>query len=73
MNIAEEIFKKANPGAVAVFHDGCETTYSELDEKSATFATHLRPLIESLPCPRVGLMCPDGMDYIAYALGILRA
>ena len=73
MNIAEEIFKKANPGAVAVFHNGGETTYAELDEKSAALAARLRPLIERLPCPRVGLLCADGADYIAHALGILRA
>ena len=73
MNIAEEIFKKANPDAVAIFYDGQETTYAELDKKSAAIAGQLRPLIESLPCPRVGLQCPDGVDYIAHALGILRA
>lgn len=73
MNIAEEIFKKANPGDVAVFYDGGDITYADLDNKSAALAARLSPLIESLPCPRVGLMCPDGADYIAYALGILRA
>ena len=73
MNIAEEIFKKADPNAVAVFHEGQETTYAALDEKSARLARQLHPLIESLPCPRVGLQCADGMDYIAHALGILRA
>lgn len=73
MNIAEEIFKKANPGRIAVFHDAGETTYADLDEKSAILATRLRPYIESLPCPRVGLLCADGPDYIAHALGILRA
>ena len=73
MNIAEEIFKKANPAAVAIFHDGQEKTYAELDKKSAAFAEKIRPLIENLPCPRVGLDCPDGAEYIACALGILRA
>jgi len=73
MNIAEEIFKNANPVAVAVFHDAGDTTYAELDTKSARLAARLRPLIETLPCPRIGLMCPDGPDYIAHALGILRA
>lgn len=73
MNIAEEIFKKADPNAVAIFHDGQETTYTVLDEKSAQLTRQLRPLIESLPCPRVGLQCADGVDYIANALGILRA
>jgi long-chain acyl-CoA synthetase len=73
MNIAEEIFKKADPAAVAIFQDGQETTYAALDEKSARLMRQMRPLIGSLPCPRVGLECPDGADYIAHALGILRA
>jgi long-chain acyl-CoA synthetase len=73
MNIAEEIFKKADPAAVAIFQDGQETTYAALDDKSARLMRQLRPLIGSLPCPRVGLECPDGADYIAHALGILRA
>ncbi len=73
MNIAEEIFKKANPAAVAIFHDRQETTYAELDKKSTAFAERIRPLIENLPCPRVGLDWPDGAEYIACALGILRA
>ena len=73
MNIAEEIFKKADLNAVAIFHGGQETTYATLDEKSTLLMQHLRPLIDSLPCPRVGLECPDGADYIAHALGILRA
>jgi long-chain acyl-CoA synthetase len=73
MNIAEEIFKKADPNAMAIFHDGQETTYAALDEKSARLMRQLRPLIDSLPCPRVGLQCPDGADYIAHALGTLRA
>jgi long-chain acyl-CoA synthetase len=73
MNIAEEIFKKADPNAVAIFQDGQETTYAALDDKSARLMRQLPPLIESLPCPRVGLECPDGADYIAHALGILRA
>ena len=73
MNIAEEIFKKADLNAVAIFHEGQKTTYATLYDKSARLMRQLRPLIGSLPCPRVGLECPDGADYIAHALGILRA
>lgn len=73
MNIAEEIFKKANPAAVAIFHQDGEWSYADLDKRSAAFAERIRPLIENLPCPRVGLHCPDGAEYIAWALGILRA
>ena len=73
MNIAEEIFRKADASAVAIFHDREEITYAALDRESASLAELLRPLIEPLPCPRVGLECPDGADYIALALGIVRA
>jgi long-chain acyl-CoA synthetase len=73
MNIAEEIFKKVHPDAVAIFCEGQEISYGSLDAKSAQLMRQLYPLIESLPCPRVGLDCPDGADYIAHALGILRA
>lgn len=72
MNIAEEIFQRADPDAVAVWESSRETTYGSLDQKSLVVANQLRPLIESLPCLRVGLECPDGLDYIIQALGILR-
>jgi long-chain acyl-CoA synthetase len=73
MNIAEEIFKKTDPHVLAIFHEGGEITYAHLDAQSSAFAARLGPLIHSLPCPRVGLQCPDGPSYIALALGIVRA
>lgn len=73
MNIAEEIFKKANPSAPAVLHRDQITTYGDLERLSALVAEKLRPSIANNTAARVGLSCPDSADYIAMALGILRA
>ena len=73
MNIAEEIFKKANPSAPAVLHRDQITTYGDLERLSALIAEKLRPAIANKSAARVGLSCPDSADYIAMALGILRA
>jgi long-chain acyl-CoA synthetase len=67
VNIAEDIFQKADPTAAAVIQGGITTTYRDLEEKSARLA-------KRLPAgARIGLSCPDSADYIAAALGILRA
>jgi long-chain acyl-CoA synthetase len=73
VNIAEEIFKKANPAAPAVLHGGQITTYGDLDRHSALLAESLRPVIATQTVARVGLSCGDSADYIALALAILRA
>jgi len=73
MNIAEEIFKNANPAAPAVLHGDQITTYGDLERRSALIAEMLGPAIADKPAARVGLSCPDSADYIAMALGILRA
>jgi long-chain acyl-CoA synthetase len=73
MNIAEEILKKANPSAPAVLHGDQITTYDDLERRSALVTEKLRPAIANKPAARVGLSCPDSADYIAMALGILRA
>jgi long-chain acyl-CoA synthetase len=67
VNIAEDIFQKADPSAAAVLHGGVTTTYGDLEKKSARLAARLQS------GTRVGLSCPDSADYIAAALGILRA
>lgn len=67
MNIAEEIFAKADPSAPAVLRGGSTTTFRDLEDLSARIAARLRPGL------RYGLSCPDGADHIAAALGILRA
>ena len=73
MNIAEEIFKKANPAAPAVLHGDEITTYGDLERRSAFLAEKLGPFLANKPAARVGLSCPDSADYIAIALAILRA
>jgi long-chain acyl-CoA synthetase len=72
MNLAEEIFRDADPDAMAMLWHGGEMTYGELDEKSRAIASRLR---EKIPAPgsRIGLRCPDGPGYVILALGILRA
>jgi len=67
VNIAEDIFSKADPSAPAVMRGDITTTYGELEKKSARIA-------KEIPSgTRIGLSCPDSADYIAAALGILRA
>lgn len=73
MNIAGEIFKKANPTAPAVLRGNQMTTYDDLERRSALIAEKLGPALVNKPAARVGLSCPDSADYIAMALGILRA
>lgn len=73
MNIAQEIFKKANLDAPAVLHGDQITSYGDLEQRSAWIAEKLGPVIVNKPSARVGLSCPDSADYIAMALGILRA
>lgn len=67
MNIAEEIFSRADPSAPAVMRGDVTTTYGELEKNSARIA-------KMIPSgTRIGLSCPDSADHIAAALGILRA
>ena len=73
MNIAEEIFKKANPAAPAVLQGDHITTYGKLERQSAFLAQKLGPSLANKPAARVGLSCPDSANYIAMALAILRA
>lgn len=72
MNLAEEIFRHANPGAPAMLWHGGGMTYGELDKKSSLVAAALQADIKR-PGSRIGLRCPDGQEYVILALGILRA
>jgi long-chain acyl-CoA synthetase len=73
MNIAEEIFKKANPAAPAVLHRDAITTYGDLEMRSAFLAEKLSPFLANKPAARIGLSCSDSADYIALAFAILKA
>jgi len=75
MNIAEEIFRAATPDAPAVFEGAREISYACIESKSAALASRLRERADALgiKIPRVGLLGEDSAEYIAAALGILRA
>lgn len=72
MNLAEEIFRDADPDSLAMRWCGGGMTYGELDSKSHEIASRLRERIPG-PLSRIGLRCPDGREYVILALGILRA
>lgn len=72
MNLAEEIFRDANPEAMAMLWHGGGMSYGELDAKSRGIADALRKRFPTLRS-RIGLRCPDGREYVILALGILRA
>lgn len=69
MNIVEEIFLRCETDSPAVITDTQTLSYGELERRSARVADQLR----LLPSSRVCLDCPDGIDHIILALGILRA
>ncbi|MEI6377886.1 MAG: class I adenylate-forming enzyme family protein, partial [bacterium] len=72
MNIAEEIFKKADPFSVAVIEMGVTHSYGALNQWSEEIAGRLREEHRVTPSARIGLQCADGLNYIALALGVLR-
>ena len=73
MNIAEEIFRKADPAALAVVERGVSHTYSFLNSVSGRVAEELRQKHTLDSYARIGLRCRDGFQYVALSLGILRA
>lgn len=72
MNLAGEIFRDADPGAMAMLWHGGGMSYGELEAKSRGIAD---ALLNRFPTTgsRIGLRCPDGREYVILALGILRA
>ncbi len=73
MNIAEEIFRNADPEALAVVDRGVSHTYGFLNTVSARVAEELRQKHALDSHARIGLRCRDGFHYVALSLGILRA
>lgn len=73
MNIAEEIFLRANPRAVAVIEKGCSWTYGDLERRSREVMAQLPSSSAQASRPLIGLRGQDGMTYLALALGILRS
>lgn len=73
MNIVEEIFRRCNPNAVAVIEKGVGYTYKQLDELTSEIAQDISKKNTNGLYARIGLRCRDGYNYVALALGILRA
>lgn len=73
MNIAEEIFRNADPNALAVVDRGVSHTYGFLNTVSKRIARELAQNHALRSHQRIGLRCRDGFNYVALALGILRA
>lgn len=74
-NVADLIAARAaaHPDHPALMQRGASWSYGELLTRADSIAARLRELIGEIEAPRVGLFCPNGADYVALALGILRA
>jgi len=74
MNLIAEIAQRHPAEAVAIISGGRSVTYGELFEGASRIATEIRAASAELGRhPRIGLYCPDGLDYILLAMGILLA
>ena len=75
MNIVDEIALRASAERPALVADGATLTYGELLERVSVVANWLSRCAgyrDASP-PRVGLTCPNGVDYIVLALAILKS
>ncbi len=74
LNVADLIAARAasDPTRPALLHSTGTQTYGQLLVCADAIAARLRPLLHG-PTPRVALLCPNGPDYVALALAILRA
>lgn len=75
MNVTDLVAARAanEPERVALLHGGETWTYGGLLSRADAIAARLRELLHGERCARVALFCPNGPDYVALALGILRA
>jgi long-chain acyl-CoA synthetase len=74
MNLIAEISRRHPPGAVAVITRGRSVTYGELFEGAEVIAAEIRDAARPLGRhPRIGLHCPNGLEYIILSMGILLA
>lgn len=74
-NVADLIAARAaaHPAHAALVQRGAAVSFAELLARADAIASRLRALLGAVEAPRVGLFCPNGADYVALALGILRA
>ncbi len=74
MNVADLVAARVamNPDHPAIVCSGQSWTYRELLERADAIAGFIRSVTSGIS-PRVALFAPNGPDYVALALGILRA
>jgi len=73
INVADLVAARASDATrPALFHRSGTETYGELLARADAIAARLRSVLHD-SAPRVALMCPNGPDYVALALGVLRA
>lgn len=71
-----EAHSRATPEHIALLSDELSVTYGQLSQWSSQIAEALIAsgvLSARDSHERVGLLCPDGLDYVVLCLGILRA
>ena len=74
MNLIAEIARRHPPAAIAIVSGSRSVTYEELFTKAEAIAAEIRETARPLGrLPRIGLSCPNGVDYIVLAMGILLA
>lgn len=79
LNLGQVIASRAasHPERLAIIHGETRWSYGELLERADAVADRLCELLvdefSRAIVPRVGLFCPNGAEYVALALGILRA
>jgi long-chain acyl-CoA synthetase len=74
MNLIAEISRRHSPEAIAIISGDRSVTYGELFESSWRIAAEIREVAKDLDRhPRIGLHCPNGLEYIILAMGILLA
>lgn len=72
MNIVAKIFERCDPHAVALIRGERTITFGELRAEVATAEAALRGA-GAFVGPRVGLSCPNGIDYVVLALAIVKS
>lgn len=74
MNLIADIAQRHPAESVAVISGGRSVTYGELFDGAEKIADEIRTASARLGRhPRIGLHCPDGLNYIILAMGILLA
>ena len=69
MNIVEELYRRAEPEAVALLAGGEQVTYRRLFDMAEAAAARL----SRVKAARIGLDCPNGVAHVELALAIVRA